>query len=211
MSKLDQIRSTVQHSIVNSIDLNNFKITSKSSPKIRFHKNNIQVLKLDNHLLIKEEAKNFDQLNELINKCNQSLANSIQNALKDNLINHCFTKPTYTAEHLNKRYSSYDQIELKGGLIALFQVKEVIAINQIKAIEEEILVEHQKEYVKKLKEAMIENPNITEDEKANLLTSNEKLQTLMMDKLMRAKMEETEEIEGYTIDICFIFKMNIAE
>lgn len=211
MSKLEQIRSTVQQSILNSIDLNNFKITSKCSPKIRFHKNNIQVLKLDNHLLIKEDAKNLEQLSELINKCNQSLVNSIKTAINNNMILHCYTKPTYTAEHLNKRYSSYDKVDLNGGLVALFQVKEVIAINQIKAIEEEILAEHQKEYVKKLKEAMIINPNITEDEKAKLVTSNEKLQTLMMDRLMRAKMQETEEIEGYTIDICFIFKMNIAE
>lgn len=211
MSKLEQIRSTVQQSILNSIDLNNFKITSKSSPKIRFHKNNIQVLKLDNHLLIKEDAKNLEQLSELIEKCNQSLVNSIKTALDNNMILHCYTKPIYTAEHLNKRYSTYDQIILNNGLVALFQVKEVIAINQIKAIEEEILAEHQKEYVKKLKEAMIINPNITEDEKAKLVTSNEKLQTLMMDRLMRAQMQETEEIEGYTIDICFIFKMNIEE
>lgn len=203
MDLLNKLESSLIDCLNNS-DLNKITITSKSQHKIRFHKDTVQILRLDQHLMFTNDVKNIENVDNLFNSCLVNFENSIKSCINE--IDFVYKKPKYKAELYNQRFSEYKEIELKGGLICLYSINPVIKEDITKSVKEEVMQEYIDKYKEALKKEIIKNPNMTEEEMANIKIEDEELQMKVLKSMFNAEEKTEESVSGYTLDIAFIFK-----
>ncbi len=203
MDLLNKLESSLIACLKES-DLNKINIRSRKENKIRFHKDTVKILKLDQHLLFPNEVKNIENVGNLFNSCFNNFNNSIISEI-DN-IDYIYRKPEYRAELTNQTYSEYTEIELKEGLICLYKISPVIKEDVTKVIDKEVMDEYIVKYKEALSKELIKNPNLTEEEKALIKIDDQVLQMKVIKSMFNAEQKHTEEITGYTVDIAFLFK-----
>ncbi len=203
MDLLNKLESSLIDCLNNS-DLNKITITSKSQHKIRFHKDTVQILRLDQHLMFSNEVKNIENVDNLFNSCFINFDNSIKSCINE--IDYVYDKPSYKAELYNQRFSEYETIKLKGGLICLYSINPVIKEDITKSIKEEVMQEYIDKYKEALKKEIIKNPNLKQEEMENIKIEDEELQMKVLKSMFNAEEKVEESVSGYTVDIAFIFK-----